>query len=142
MLDVSTEAYWNSVEVKGVKRFKCFSQIGLFLLGLLTGIIFSSQLTGRVRAESQAAPEQQSPRVVTLQSYSTSGAMGANVLLAHNLQADIAVVNGYDIMKINQEILTYLAKQPGADRKALADIVSKSRAEEIFQLPKSPGAIK
>jgi hypothetical protein len=120
---------------KMLKYFlKTLGQSVLLAIGVVIGILISPRLG--VRAQQAPAPAQATgPRIITLQSYSTSGAMGANVLLAHNLQADIAVVNGYDIMKINQQILNYLAQRPDADQRALSQIVSASKAEEIFQLP-------
>jgi hypothetical protein len=115
---------------------KTLGQSVLLACGVVIGILIAPRVEKHVQAQ-QAAPqaEPSGPRIITLQSYSTSGVMGANILLAHNLQADIAVVNGYDIMKINQQIINYLAHLPLADQRALSAIVSNSRAEEIYQLP-------
>ena len=114
---------------------KTLGQSTLVAFGVVIGVLIAPRVERHVQAEQTGTPAPNGPRIVTLQSYSVSGAMGANVLLAHNLQADIAVVNGYDIMKINQEILNYLARQPLADKQALSAIVSNSRAQELFQLP-------
>ena len=119
---------------------KTLGQSILLAVGVIIGVLIAPKLERGVQAQQAAAPAQPNgPRIITLQSYSTSGAMGANVLLAHNLQADIAVVNGYDIMKINQQILNYLAQLPSADQRALSAIVANSRAEEIYQLPHQSG---
>jgi hypothetical protein len=116
---------------------KTLGQSVLLACGVVIGILIAPRVERGVQAQQTAPPVQPSgPRIITLQSYSTSGAMGANVLLVHNLQADIAVVNGYDIMKINQQIIDYLAHLPLADQRALSAIVSNSKAEEIYQLPR------
>lgn len=127
------------------------SQSVLVAVGVVIGILIAPRIERSVEArqtgsvphqsaspapiENHPSQEPGAPRMIVLQSYATSGAMGTNVLLVHNLQADIAVVNGYDIMKINQQIINYLASLPVGDQRALAAIVRNSRAEEIYQIP-------
>jgi hypothetical protein len=121
--------------------YKMITQPLLLCAGVVVGILVAPRIEHSVEAKqtapiTQTAPQTDSgPRVIVLQSYSTSGAMGSNVLLAHHLQADIAIVNGYDIMKINQQIINYLASLPVGDSKALSAIVQNSRADEIYEIP-------
>lgn len=115
---------------------RIFGQSAVLGIGVIIGICVGPRVERRVMAQTQTPAQPSGPRVITLQSYSTQGAMGANVILAHNLQADIAVVNGYDLIKIDQKMIDYLARLPGADQKSLSEIVSSSRAQEIYQLPR------
>lgn len=129
---------------------KMIGHSALLSLGVIIGVLLAPRLEKSVRAQGPVSTTAQSPqevvpsppsrvegspRIETLQSYSTTGVMGSNILLAHNLQADIAVVNGYDLMKINQQILNYLATLPVGDQRALAAIVRNSRAEVLYQFP-------
>ena len=63
------------------------------------------------------------------------GPLASNILLAHHLQADSAVVNGYDVLKLDLEIINYLAKLPVVDQRALSAIVSNSKTDTLYTLP-------
>jgi hypothetical protein len=46
----------------------------------------------------------------------TAPSFGSNLILVHQLEADKAIVNGYDLLKIDEGILNYLESQPLANQ--------------------------
>lgn len=123
---------------------KVVVQLGVLAAAVVIGILIAPSVSGIVNAEQSIFPAGSTAkaggsRIVTLDSYSTSSALGTNVLLAHNLQAEVAVVGGYDIIKIDRQILNYLATLPNANKKALESIVIDSQADELYRLPTNPG---
>ena len=69
----------------------------------------------------------------------TVGSFGTNILLAHHIQSDELVVNGYDVMKMNQNILNYMSRQIGANGTDIQSIVINSRADKLYTI-KAPTA--
>jgi hypothetical protein len=65
----------------------------------------------------------------------TTGSFGAGLILAHEIQADRLVVNGYDLLKMHQNTLNYLLKHlPGADRNALQSVVEDSKVSVLYRV--------
>ncbi len=69
----------------------------------------------------------------------TTGTFGARIVLAHEIQSDSLVVNGYDLLQIHQNTLNYLANQIGANKAVLQSIVDNSKAAKLYTIkPPSP----
>src|ERR1035438_4331100 len=83
----------------------------LNLMTLLVGFVLGLTYSGNVHAQTTPQLQQIIPNVSTQ-------TFGAGLILAHEIQSDSLVVNGYDILKINQNTLNYLAGQLGANRSA------------------------
>ena len=68
------------------------------------------------------------------------GSIGGYVVLAHIVQSDSAVVNGYDLMKLHQNTLNYLSRQEGANQADIREIVTKSMADKLYTVkpPQNP----
>ena len=85
------------------------------------------EYSGRVHAQVKPQIQEITPGV-------TTGTFGAGLILAHEIQSDSLVVNGYDILKINQNTLNYLATQAGANPIVLQGIISNSRADKLYTI--------
>ena len=110
------------------------TQLITLAVGIVIGVLIAPRFEGRVQAQG-AAPPTTNTNVQTLQNFMTSPALAANVLLAHELQVDHAVVNGYDLLLLNQNIVNYLATLPVANPTVLTSIGDRSKATTRFTLP-------
>jgi hypothetical protein len=76
----------------------------------------------------------------------TIGSLGSNLILAHEIAADRLTVNGYDVMLLQQNILSYLGNRPLAERADIQNIVNASRASTVYrikqpQVPSTGGTV-
>ncbi|MGC2745011.1 MAG: hypothetical protein WA672_17680, partial [Candidatus Angelobacter sp.] len=78
----------------------------------------------------QAQPQ----RVEEIQPVFTAGSAGIGILLSNRIESDTLVVNGFDVMKLNEGILNYLATRPTAERADVENIIAKSRAEVFYKI--------
>jgi hypothetical protein len=108
------------------------------LVGLTAGFFLGTSYSGKVHAQV-VVQTPTSPQIQDIAPTVTAPSLGANLLLAHEIQSDSLVVNGYDMLKVNQNILNYLATQLGANNAALQSIVANSRADKLYTI-KSPTA--
>ncbi len=112
-------------------------QLVTLFVGIGIGVMIAPRFDHKVNA--QTAPATNTPsdgvNVITLQSYSSGPAMAANVVLAGELQADHATVNGYDILKIDEGIINYLGNLPVSNRSALESIITNSKSKVRYALP-------
>jgi len=111
-----------------VRQYVTASIINLAFLGC--GFILGHELhVPRVQAQSAPAPpsnlQEIAPGV-------TTGTFGAGLILAHEIQSDSLVVNGYDVMKLQQNTLNYLATRSGGDSVALQQVVNQSRPAKLY----------
>jgi hypothetical protein len=63
----------------------------------------------------------------------TVGSMGTNLLLAHEIAADSLVVNGYDMLKLQQGLINYMASRPLAETADFQNIINSSRATTVYR---------
>jgi hypothetical protein len=115
-------------------------QLLTLFVGIAIGVMIAPRFDHRVNAQTTTAPAISSPsdetRVITLQSFSSGPAIAGNVILAGDLQADHATVNGYDILKIDEGIINYLGSLPiSNNRTALLSIITDSKAKVRYALP-------
>jgi hypothetical protein len=96
------------------------------VLGFLLGIQHFSSVSAQVK-----------PTVVPITPGITTGQFGAGLILAHEIQSDKIIANGYDLVKMNEKILNYLLVRAPFDKTALQSIVDDSRAETLYTIKSS-----
>jgi hypothetical protein len=120
-----------------------FILVTLFV-GIGIGILISPRLSEHVEAQAQAptpaGASDTAPATIPLTNYMSSPALVSNVVLAHELEADHAVVNGYDLLLLDQNIINYLAKLPVGNGAELTMIGDRSKATTRYTLPPPKGA--
>jgi hypothetical protein len=102
-------------------------------IGFLGGVAYHPQQEVQAQAINPHAPAVQevSPGV-------TTGTFGANLILVHEIDADHLVVNGFDLMQMQQNVLNYLATRPLAERADIENIINASRASTVYRFKQSP----
>jgi hypothetical protein len=115
------------------------SNLLTLLIGLSIGFIagMSYQPRSKVLAQAVSPP---APNIQDISPTMSVGSIGTNLLLAHEVDADQVVINGYDVMKLQQAVINYLATRPGAESADFQNIVNSSRATTIhrMKIPTSP----
>jgi len=101
-------------------------------IGMFLGLYLSASHPGLVRAQNQ-------PEIQPITPVATVGSIGSLLVLAHEVQTDSLVVNGYDVMKLQQGILNYLGTQITANPTGLQAIVEGARAKKLYTV-KPPAA--
>lgn len=109
----------------------------LNFLTLLLGIAIGFYLRPAAYAY-QKPPE---TKIQEVQPAMTAGAVGFGVVMAGTVETDHLVVNGYDMVKLNEGLLNYLATRPLAERADLQRIIDNSKPD-IFYRIKPPEAPK
>ena len=72
-------------------------------------------------------------KIITAQPSLTTGTVGIYLVLAHHIQSDELVVNGYDMLKLQNAELQMLSRLiPSND---IQKAVNDARASEVFTLP-------
>ena len=115
------------------------TQLIVLGVGIVIGVLIAPKFERHVQAEAQTPPSPGTvgpgTTVIPLTSVMSSPALAANVVLAHELEADHAVVNGYDLLLLDQNIVNYLATLPLANSSALDSIGARSKATTRYTLP-------
>jgi hypothetical protein len=107
--------------------------MGTLFLGLVLGFAAGAFYYPRLNVEAQVVIPP-SPQIKEITPGITTGSLGTNLILAHEIAADSVVVNGYDVMRMEQAILNYLATRPTAEAADIQNIVNASRATTIYRL--------
>ncbi len=131
-------------------RYAAVSFINLAILGagIAIGVIVAPHFEVKVQArtvEQQPAvpapssangPEQMTPGLST-------GSMGAYLFLAHHIQSDELVVNGIDMLKLQQGELDLLSAA-GVNPVKIEHVINQARDTHLYQVaaPKSPAPVK
>jgi hypothetical protein len=97
----------------------------------------SSPSTSTTTTAAASGPEQISPTM-------TAGSIGAYLLLAHHVQSDELVVNGVDILKLEQGEINLLSKVPGVYPWQIQSVISDAQNTHLYQVaaPTPPAAAK
>lgn len=118
------------------------------VVGITIGLLLAPHIEKSVHAtsaEPQAATPgttfsgaitQQSaePKVTTVQPSMTTGTIGIYLILSHHIQSDELVVNGYDVMKLQNAELSLLSRfVPASEIQAAVD---GAKAGEVFTVAK------
>ena len=106
-------------------------------VGITIGLLIRPYFSAAVQAQ-QPAPE---TKLEEIQPGITVGSAGIGILLSNQVEADRLVVNGIDIVKLNEGILNYLATRPTAERADLQKIIDSSKPA-IFYRMKQPTPAK
>ena len=104
-----------------------FLNSATLLIGLLTGFFLGTSYSGRVHAQTAPQLQEITPGI-------TSGSFGAALVLAHEIQSDSLVVNGYDLLKMHQNTLNYLSRQLGANAADLQSVINNSKADKLYTI--------
>jgi hypothetical protein len=99
------------------------------VLGFAGGVMYHPQQ--QVQAQAVAAPTQ---NVQEISPGVTTGTFGANLILAHEIATDHLIVNGFDVMLMQQNILNYLASRPSAERADIQNVINASRAPTVYRI--------
>ncbi|HEX4309559.1 MAG TPA: hypothetical protein VHZ25_05990 [Acidobacteriaceae bacterium] len=97
-------------------------------IGFVCGTLYHPRQ--EVRAQAVAPP---APNFKDVTPGITVGSMGTNLLLAHEIAADSLVVNGYDILKLQQGLINYMAARPYAETADFQNIINASRATIVYR---------
>src|ERR1700733_12571993 len=117
------------------KALNSLLQLLTLFVGIGIGVKIAPRFDHKVSAQTAStSTPNDGPSVITLQNFSSSPAFAANVVLAGELQADHAVVNGYDLLKIDENIINYLGNLPVGNRTTLENIVESSKAKVRYSL--------
>jgi hypothetical protein len=109
-----------------------FATLLTLAIGFAFGLGFGVMWRPEQPVNAQATPpktqhiEEVSPGV-------TTGSFGANLILAHEVATDHMVINGYDLMLMQQNILNYLSTRPLAEPADIQNIINASKAETVYQ---------
>jgi hypothetical protein len=107
--------------------------VATLLIGLACGFYLGT-------LHSETAHAQASPQIEEVTPTIMFGSGGTNLLLAHEVYADRVVVNGFDIMIMNEGIINYLNTRIGAERPDLQRVIDDSRAQKMYRIktPEQP----
>jgi hypothetical protein len=103
------------------------------VIGLSIGFVagMSYQPHANVQAQAVAPP---TPNIEEVAPTMTVGSIGTNLMLAHEVDADQLVVNGYDVMKLQQGVINYLASRVGAEGADFQNIVNSARPATVHRI--------
>jgi hypothetical protein len=138
-------------------RYALISLINLLTLavGITIGVLLAPHVERHVQAEEgqaqsqsagQGQPAGQEPTngPEQIQPTITAGSIGAYLLLAHHVQSDELVVNGIDVLKLEQGELNLISSLPGVPSWRIQQIVDGAKASHLYQVasPKPPQPTK
>lgn len=86
--------------------------------------------------QTPVAPAPASPKITVVTPTMSAGTIGIYLVLSHHIQSDELVVNGIDILKLNQEELNLLSKFVSPQQ--IGDAINRSRATELYQVGNPP----
>ncbi|MGA8090097.1 MAG: hypothetical protein WCA10_22695 [Terracidiphilus sp.] len=112
------------------------------LIGITIGIILAPHLerpAHALGAEPQVAlsttppsgPEQITPQI-------SAGNAAVYLFLAHHIQSDELVVNGIDMLKLQQGEVNLLSRIPGVNPLELQGIVNSAKDTHLYQVAPQP----
>jgi hypothetical protein len=112
-----------------------FANLLTLLVGITIGVLIAPRFEKHAEAHAayqsgptDSGPEQISPVI-------TAGSMGTNLLLVHHTQMDELVVNGIDMLKLEQGEINLLARIPGVLPGQVQSIVDDSRKDvHLYQV--------
>ena len=112
--------------------------LATLVLGIAIGFVIGAIYHPRESVRAQAVE----PPVQTFQDVTpvlTVPSVGAQLILAHDISADEVVVNGYNLLKLEQGVINYLASRPLAENADFQNIINASRATTIYRFkPQAP----
>jgi hypothetical protein len=138
-----------------IVRYAIISAINLaiLLVGIAIGVMVAPHIEKTVNASppvpqaaNQASPAESHPtsttanashqRITPIQPGISIGSVGSYLVLAHRLQSDEAVVNGFNIMKLHEAELGLLSRFVPASE--INKVVENAKADELYQVGNPP----
>ena len=116
--------------MKNKYTIAAFLNLATLVVGLVVGFMLGSG-TSKVNAQAITPV---TPKIEEVTPGMTVGTIGVGLLLAHQTETDNLVVNGFDVMKIQEGILNYLGTRPLAEKADLLNIIEKSRAPVFYKV--------
>jgi hypothetical protein len=126
-------------------RYALASFLNLLILGvgIAIGFVLAPHMEKPVQATiepqaatsqptPQATPNSGEPKIATVTPQLTTGTVGIYLVLSHHIQSDELVVNGYDMLKLQNEELSLLSRFVPA--LEIQNAVNRSRASELFKI--------
>ena len=125
-------------------KYAIVSAINLAIL--LVGIAIGVLLTPHIEKRANAAPSDQAQPVPTAGTSSseepyedvtpmvTAGSMAANTFLAHRIATDQLMVNGYDLMALEDGILNVLENKSVISYRDLDALVERAKVPRPLRL--------
>jgi hypothetical protein len=104
--------------------------IGL-VLGFAVGVEYDAMKTSKVFAADQKPPE---PVVEEVTPGLQVGSIGTALVMSHQVEADTLIVNGFDIMKLQQGLLNYLSSRPLAERADFQNIIDRAKPDKFYKI--------
>jgi hypothetical protein len=130
----------------GAMKYALASLANLLTLaiGIALGVMLSPHLEKPAHAFS-AAPQATAPPVTTplaatpngpeqISPTMTVGSIGTYLLLAHHIQSDELVVNGIDVLKLEQGEINLLARTLGINPQDVQNIVNDAKVTHVYQV--------
>ena len=124
-----------------------FANLAVLLVGITIGVILAPHVEKHAQAaegqtQTPAAPAVNNSSPEQVQPQMTIGTIGAYIVLSHHVQSDEMVVNGIDILKLEQGELNLLSRIPGVYPWEVQGIVDNAKATHLYQVasPKPPVA--
>jgi len=120
------------MEIISDKTLGKLVSLAILGVGLTVGFVGGTMYRPHQDVQAQTAPTP--PNVQEVSPGVTTGTFGANLILAHEIATDRVIINGYDIMKMQSNILNYLASRPLAETADIQGIVARSQADTVYRL--------
>ena len=134
----------------GIMKYALASLANLITLGvgISIGLILAPHFEKRVRAEatdfgqspqagtSAPVPTQSPQKITPVNPVMTAGSVGVYLVLSHHVQSDELVVNGYDMLKLQNGELQLLSRFVPASE--IQKIVEDSKTNELFTVAQPP----
>jgi len=121
--------------------------LAILIVGVVIGVMLAPRFTGTTNAQPISSNAQQpptftqtvnqglpmpevQPKVTPVMPGMTTGTVGIFLILAHHVQSDELVVNGYDILKLQNAELQLLSRF--VPQSEIAKAINDSKATELF----------
>lgn len=106
------------------------------LIGLALGFLGGYVYSNRSIVFAQVKPPE--PTIEEVTPGIMVGSIGTGLVLAHQIEADGLIVNGFDMLKLQEGVLTYLATRPLVEQADLTNIVNNARAPHLYRVKTVP----
>ena len=114
-------------------------------IGIAIGLILAPhvQTTVQAQAASQQKTEQpqsvsSGPTIKKIMPTMTAPQIGTALLLAHEIQTDRLVVNGYDIMQLHEQELNLMSRLLGMNSFQIQQAIARARASDLYTIQTEP----
>jgi hypothetical protein len=115
--------------------------LATLLIGLILGVLLAPHLEKPAQAFSAEPQNQSVPTAPAptsgpeqIQPGVTTGSFGAYLVLAHHIQSDELVVNGIDIMKLQQGEINLLSRSLGITQQDIQNVINDARNTHLYQV--------